>query len=106
MAAPDPSGHRCAPAVSGEPPNSPASPDGETAAAGGYRARRLIGLGIGWGLTLSWIAYVLLRTRADPSQPLFDYIFIVPLSGWIAAFVMRHVVNAVSTRKTPPVDRI
>jgi hypothetical protein len=68
-------------------------------------SKRLIGLGIGWGLTACWITCVLLATRADPDRPLFDTIFAVPLAGWIVAFVVRHLATVVRGRQPSPTER-
>lgn len=37
----------------------------------------------GMVLTVIWLTGVTLRTGGDPSHPLFAYIFIVPLIGWL-----------------------
>ena len=33
--------------------------------------------------TVIWLTHVGLTTDFEPAHPLFDYIFIVPLAGWI-----------------------
>lgn len=60
-----------------------------------------MGLRIGWTLTGVWIAVVLIATGADPSRRLFDYIFAVPLLGWMAGFAVTRVLDSFSKRKTP-----
>jgi|GEM_PF-2760387 len=41
--------------------------------------------------TVIWLTHVALVTDFDPSHPLFDYIFIVPLAGWVVIlFVSRR----------------
>jgi peptidoglycan/LPS O-acetylase OafA/YrhL len=34
-------------------------------------------------LTAAWLTYVAIRTGGDPTHPLFDFIFIVPLIAWL-----------------------
>ncbi len=41
--------------------------------------------GIGYGLTAAWMVAVLVMSGGDPADPMFDYIFIVPLIGWLIA---------------------
>lgn len=33
--------------------------------------------------TVIWISFVSLTTAFDPAHPLFDFIFLVPIVGWI-----------------------
>jgi len=41
--------------------------------------------------TVIWLTHVALTTDFDPSHPSFDYIFIVPLAGWVVIlFVSRR----------------
>ena len=41
--------------------------------------------------TVLWLTHVGLTTGFDPAHPLFNFIFIVPLVGWvIIAFVIRY----------------
>jgi hypothetical protein len=47
-----------------------------------WRNPRLIQL-IGVIGTVIWLTHVGLTTEFDRSHPLFNYIFIVPLAGWI-----------------------
>jgi hypothetical protein len=54
----------------------------------------------GWIATVLWVIYVYETTKGDPAHPLFNYIFLVPLSLWaifiLAARLLRD--------RTPPAD--
>jgi hypothetical protein len=54
---------------------------------------------VGWVLSALWVAFVLAYSRGDPRHPLFEFIFVVPLAGWIAAFVVTRVWRTVRERK-------
>ncbi|MDP6345847.1 MAG: hypothetical protein QF578_24740 [Alphaproteobacteria bacterium] len=47
-----------------------------------WRSRRTWHL-LGSIATVIWLTHVALTTDFDPGHPLFDYIFIVPLAGWV-----------------------
>ncbi|NIY75688.1 hypothetical protein HED22_08540 [Thalassospira sp. HF15] len=42
----------------------------------------------GYILTAGWIGFVLAASGGESSHPLFDYIFIVPLAGWIIGMLV------------------
>lgn len=42
----------------------------------------------GYVLTAVWVVYVLSVTKGDMGHPLFDYIFLVPLAGWLIGLVV------------------
>ena len=46
---------------------------------------------VGFYLTAAWLLLVVALGGGDRSHPLFDYIFIVPLAGWIAAVLIDRV---------------
>ena len=46
----------------------------------------------GYVLTAGWIGFILAASGGDSSHPLFDYIFIVPLAGWIIGMLIARVV--------------
>lgn len=43
---------------------------------------------VGYALTVLWILGILLVTGGDMADPLFDFIFIVPLAFWVVAVVI------------------
>jgi|GEM_PF-667635 len=47
---------------------------------------------VGYVLTAGWIGFILAASGGDSSHPLFDYIFIVPLAGWIIGMLIARVV--------------
>ena len=47
----------------------------------------------GYGLTALWMLIVLWITGNDPGHPFYQYIFSVPLAGWIAALVVRYIIR-------------
>ena len=58
----------------------------------------------GWIATALWIIYVLEATKLDKAHPLFNYIFLVPLAGWMLALAIERLVRGRSA-KTPPGKR-
>lgn len=59
--------------------------------------------GVGYGLTAAWMIGILVVTGSDPAHPWFDYIFVVPLAGWIVAVgVVRLVVQRKGSER--PID--
>ena len=46
---------------------------------------------VGFYLTAAWLLLVAAVSGGDRSHPLFDYIFIVPLAGWIAAVLVNRI---------------
>ncbi|MBO6806195.1 hypothetical protein [Thalassospira sp.] len=47
---------------------------------------------VGYVLTAGWVGFILAASGGDSSHPLFDYIFIVPLAGWIIGMLIARVV--------------
>jgi len=43
---------------------------------------------IGYALSAIWMVGVLLVSGGNPKHPVFEYIFIVPLAGWIVGLVI------------------
>jgi hypothetical protein len=35
-----------------------------------------------------WLSFVAMSTDFDPAHPLFDYIFIVPIAGWLVILLV------------------
>jgi hypothetical protein len=54
--------------------------------------------GIGYALTAAWMAGILIVTGSDPAHPWFDYIFVVPLAGWIVGL---GIARFVADRRPP-----
>jgi len=52
---------------------------------------------IGYALSAIWMVGVLVVSGGSPKHPAFDYIFIVPLVGWVVALVIAWLV-----RRGPP----
>lgn len=59
---------------------------------------------VGFYLTAAWLLLVVAVSAGDGSHPLFDYIFIVPLAGWIAAVLVDRINQR--RRGGPREDRI
>jgi len=51
--------------------------------------------------TVIWLTHVALKTGFDPGHPLFDYIFIVPLAGWL---IIVAICSRLRRRQPPPPD--
>ena len=43
---------------------------------------------IGYGVSAAWMMGVLFYTKGDTSHSFFQYIFIVPLTGWLAVLAL------------------
>jgi hypothetical protein len=54
---------------------------------------RLLWLRIGYGLTAAWMIAILVITRQDVNDPLFDLLFSVPLGGWILGMIVARIVG-------------
>ena len=65
-----------------------------------WRSRRLW-QAIGYGATAAWMFAIVVITGNDVSHPLFRYIFIVPLGGWILGLVVARLIQS----RRPP-DRV
>ncbi len=53
----------------------------------------------GWIATVLWVIYVYETTKGDPAHPLFNYIFLVPLSLWLLFILARRFMRE---RAPPP----
>lgn len=60
--------------------------------------------GVGYALTAAWMIGILVVTDSDPAHPWFDYIFVVPLVGWIVAVGIGRLIAARRGPAVPPVD--
>lgn len=47
---------------------------------------------MGYLLTAGWVGFILAASGGDTSHPLFDYIFVVPLVGWIIGMIVARVI--------------
>ncbi|MBK8907467.1 MAG: hypothetical protein IPM60_06100 [Rhodospirillales bacterium] len=54
---------------------------------------------IGYAVTAAWMLFVVVYTGSDPSHPLFSFIFVVPLAGWITVIAAIKIVAAIRARK-------
>ena len=52
-----------------------------------WRSRRLW-QGIGYAASAAWMLGIVIITGNDTGHPLFRYIFIVPLAGWILGLLV------------------
>ena len=59
-----------------------------------WRSRRLWHP-LGYAATALWMAFVLSLTHADTSHPLFGYLFLVPLAGWIAGVALAWLIGRI-----------
>lgn len=48
---------------------------------------------IGYLLTAGWVGFILAASGGDSNHPLFDYIFIVPLVGWIIGMLVARMMT-------------
>jgi len=47
---------------------------------------------MGYLLTTAWVGFILAASGGDSSHPLFDYIFVVPLAGWIIGMIIARII--------------
>jgi hypothetical protein len=75
--------------MSGEPsqPNNPEQPQQKKGLSNGVYFKIM-----GYLLTAGWVGFILAASGGDSSHPLFDYIFIVPLVGWIIGMLVARVI--------------
>lgn len=60
--------------------------------------------GIGYGLTAAWMIGILIVSDSNPAHPWFNYIFVVPLIGWIIGIGIARFLVPPGGPKVPPVD--
>ena len=53
---------------------------------------RTFWLRAGWIATFLWVVFVWETTGGDGSRPLFYFIFIVPLLGWLAGLIVARLI--------------
>ncbi|OSQ40721.1 hypothetical protein [Thalassospira mesophila] len=56
---------------------------------------------MGYLLTACWVGYIVMITKGNTSDPMFDYIFSVPLGCWIVGMVIAHFVRKKSKADRP-----
>ena len=56
---------------------------------------------MGYLLTAGWVGFILAATGGDSKNPLFDYIFIVPLAGWIIGMLIARIIAKKSGADRP-----
>lgn len=54
---------------------------------------------IGYAVTAAWMLFVVAYTRSDPFHPLFSFIFVVPLAGWITVIATIKIIAAIRARE-------
>jgi hypothetical protein len=54
---------------------------------------RNIWIRAGYVLTVIWIVVVFVATGGNMAAPLFDYIFIVPLAGWLLGVTVARLID-------------
>ena len=54
---------------------------------------------IGYLVTAAWMVFVLVRTDGNPDDPLFNFLFVVPLVGWVVAVVAVKMIAAFRGRR-------
>ena len=60
---------------------------------------RSLWMTVGHFATALWMGYVLWRTDGNIRDPFFNYIFVVPLVGWIAGLAVSRIVIWALLRK-------
>ncbi|MDJ0950302.1 MAG: hypothetical protein QNJ94_15425 [Alphaproteobacteria bacterium] len=53
---------------------------------------------IGYTASAAWMIFVVVATGNDVTHPLFNFIFIVPLAGWIIGIAVAKLI----ARRRPP----
>ncbi|MCC9620837.1 hypothetical protein LPB41_03955 [Thalassospira sp. MA62] len=56
---------------------------------------------MGYLLTAGWVGFILAVTGGDTTHPMFDYIFVVPLAGWIIGMIVAKVIKSKSGADRP-----
>ena len=56
---------------------------------------------IGYFLTAVWMAGIVIVTNGDTGHVLFDFIFSVPLAGWIAGLVVAALLRRAERNRGP-----
>jgi len=84
--------------MSGEPTqqNNPEQPPQKKGLSNGVYFKIM-----GYLLTAGWVGIILAASGGDSSHPLFDYIFIVPLAGWIIGMLVARVIAKKSGADRP-----
>lgn len=62
-----------------------------------WRSRRLWN-GVGYAGSAAWMLMVVVVTNNDPNHPLFDFIFVVPIAGWITGLIAASVLRRMFPR--------
>ncbi len=56
---------------------------------------------MGYLLTAGWVGFILAASGGDTNHPLFDYIFVVPLAGWIIGMIVARIIAKKSGADRP-----
>ncbi len=65
----------------------------------GWR-NRTVWYRVGYALTVLWMLGIVLTTNGNMADPLFDFIFIVPLAAWIVGVTVARLINR-ADKNTP-----
>lgn len=57
--------------------------------------------GIGYAVTAAWMVAILVVTGSNPAHPWFDFIFVVPLAGWIVGLGIARLVSGPRPPRPP-----
>lgn len=49
---------------------------------------------MGYLLTAGWVGFILAVSGGDSAHPMFDYIFVVPLVGWIIGMIVARIIRS------------
>jgi hypothetical protein len=77
-------------------PNNPEQPQQKKGLSNGVYFKIM-----GYLLTAGWVGFILAASGGDSNHPLFDYIFIVPLVGWIIGMLVARVIAKKSGADRP-----
>ncbi len=63
-----------------------------------FNASREVWSKIGYGVSALWMIGVLFYTKGDTRDPFFQYIFIVPLTGWVVVLAVNFALKFLRRR--------
>jgi hypothetical protein len=78
------------------PQNNPEQPEVKKGLSNGVYFKIM-----GYLLTAGWVGFILAASGGDSSHPLFDYIFVVPLAGWIIGMLVARIIARKSGADRP-----
>ncbi|MCW9033405.1 MAG: hypothetical protein OQJ97_04230 [Rhodospirillales bacterium] len=63
--------------------------------------RRTFWTRIGYLFSAAWIAFILMKTEGDMSNPWFDSIFLVPLGAWALGLLVARLISGKPPQEKP-----